>query len=314
MFRFEAAISLPRFNPCRLDRIHGLIGRNRFTLGLGRLQSKSKMSLKVATISNIPIRLNITLLIVVGLFTAQLGWLGLPAGFILFSSILLHELGHALVAQRLGLRITGIDLHLLGGVAQMAESPKSPKDEALIAAAGPAVSFVLAGLFFVLTWATGMTFNLENPTLMELLPYAAGMNLMLGLFNLVPALPMDGGRIFRALLSSKMGQVKGTEIAAKVSRVFAVIFVVVAIANGSWSLGLIGVMLFMMAKREVLMARAQAFQQQSQPYFRRWFPGAESRSAGGPVVIDVTPVQVNETHQIVEDAFGRRYVRVVRHS
>src|SRR5688500_2426691 len=97
-------------------------------------------SIKIADIRGIPIRVHFTLLIVFLMLVLELGVLGFPAGILLFASVLAHELGHAVVAQRYGIGIAGIDLHLLGGTALMRGSPSEPKQEIAIALAGPAVS------------------------------------------------------------------------------------------------------------------------------------------------------------------------------
>ncbi|MEO1228998.1 MAG: site-2 protease family protein, partial [Myxococcota bacterium] len=216
------------------------------------------MSFHLMTVRDIPIRLHVTLAFVFALLVAQLGLWGLPAGVILFGSVLLHELGHAVVAQEHGLPISRIDLHLLGGTASMTRPPRTPREEILIAAAGPAVSFALAVGFFVLSMAFGGSLSLGMAGPADLFAYGSLINLMLGLFNLVPALPMDGGRIFRAALSARFGALRGTQIAAKVSRVFGGIFIGVALLSGSLSLGLIGGLLFFLAGQEQRMAEQQA--------------------------------------------------------
>ena len=151
---------------------------------------------------------------------------GLLLSVLLFASILAHELGHAVVARGRGVPIAGIDLHMFGGVAKMAAPPKSPDDEIAIALAGPAVSLMLAGAAYLLRgWS-------------PLLAYVASANLMLGLFNLLPALPLDGGRVFRAWISKRRGLVDGTRIAVKVARVLAVGIAVFGVLTNPWLIGL----------------------------------------------------------------------------
>ena len=149
--------------------------------------------------------------------------LGLLGGVLslalVFSSILAHELGHALVARLLGVRIAEIELHLFGGAAKMLNMPSRPRDEILIAAAGPMVSFVLAGFFL------GLSLLVSDS--MGILGNLAFINLILGAFNLVPALPTDGGRILRAALSGRYGALGATRISVKVARV-------VTVALGIW--------------------------------------------------------------------------------
>lgn len=163
-----------------------------------------------------------------------------------FSSVILHELGHALVARRLGVGVSGIELHFFGGVAKLESQPKSNKDEIAIAAAGPAVSFVLAGFGFVLHLATGLFF-------FELL---ALVNIVIAVFNLIPALPMDGGRILRASLATKLGHRRATEVAVKISRVVSVGFAVVGLAYMHIQLLLLAGVLWAMASAELRFARS----------------------------------------------------------
>ncbi len=261
-------------------------------------------SLKVASVKGIPIRLHITLLALVPLLLVQFGWLGIPAGLLLFGSVLLHELGHAITAQRYGIRIVGINLHLLGGMALMAHPPKTPKQEMVIAAAGPAVSFLLGFLFLGLTLVTGASLSMAAPLPVDLLAYGAAINLMMGLFNLLPALPMDGGRIFRAGLSLKFGALDATNIAAWVSRAFAVVFIGVGLFMQAWSLVLIGAFLFVLVANEQRIARVQ-------DNLRR--RGAFQPSPYGPVIdVGDKPPAGAVTREEFVDAHGRRFVVVTR--
>jgi Zn-dependent protease/CBS domain-containing protein len=118
----------------------------------------------------------------------------------LFASLILHELAHALVARRHGLGIGGITLFLFGGVAELAEEPKSAGSEFWIAVAGPAMSFGLAGLFALAAMAAGGV-----GLVALLLGYLAMINLVLAIFNMLPAFPLDGGRVLRAWLWHRSG-------------------------------------------------------------------------------------------------------------
>lgn len=259
-------------------------------------------SLKVASIRGIPIRLHFTLLVTALVLVVQFGWLGIPAGFLLFGSLLLHELGHALTAQRYGIPIVAIDLHLLGGMALMKHPPRTPKEEMVIAAAGPAVSFVLGLVFFALTVLTGASLTMA-PTAVDLIAYAAVVNVMMALFNLLPALPMDGGRIFRAGLALKFGALQATNIAAWVSRGFAVMFIGVGLFIQAWSLMLIGVLLFVLVANEQRIARVQDKLRRQQAF---------APSPYGPVIdVGDTPSR-SVTREEFVDAHGRRFVVVTR--
>jgi Zn-dependent protease len=150
--------------------------------------------------------------------------MGVAGAIALFVSIVLHELAHAFVARRHGIQIKGITLFVFGGVAGMHEEPATPRVEILMAAAGPLMSLVLAVLFFCTSVITGLLRLPESITVVFL--YLAGLNLMLALFNLVPAFPMDGGRIFRALLWMRSGDLRqATAIASSAGSFFGVALV-----------------------------------------------------------------------------------------
>jgi len=192
-------------------------------------------------ISGIPIRLRWSFLFLLGfVFLTAGGFGGLLAVAVAFASIVLHELGHATVAQRLGVRIAAIDLHFLGGAAQMIDPPRSPRDEIAISIAGPAVSLALAGIGLGLGAALGVPF----------LAMVGWINLVLGLFNLIPALPMDGGRVLRAAMVRRLGYIRATDAAVVVSRVFVVLFAIGGLVAGSLQLVLLAGLLWMMGSAE----------------------------------------------------------------
>jgi Zn-dependent protease/predicted transcriptional regulator len=145
-----------------------------------------------------------------------------------FVCVILHELGHALAAKKFQIKTTSITLLPIGGLAQMEEIPERPKEELIIAFAGPAVNIVIAALLYPLTDISSVAKleeidrNLEPGNFPNVL---MTLNVWLALFNLIPAFPMDGGRVFRALLSFKLGQAKATRIAASVGQVLAICFV-----------------------------------------------------------------------------------------
>ena len=130
--------------------------------------------------------------------------LGLASALLLFASILAHEFGHALVARRRGVEIEEIDLWLLGGVARMSGRPKTAGDELRFALAGPAVTAVIAALFGALALALPGS---APAALRALVDYQAEINLLILGFNLVPAFPLDGGRVARALLWRRSGDI-----------------------------------------------------------------------------------------------------------
>jgi len=165
----------------------------------------------------------------------------------LFASVLLHELAHAFVAVRKGGKVRDITLLMIGGVSNLTELPREPKHEALMAIVGPIASVGLAAIFFVLHLALSGT---QLYALRFAFFYLAGLNLVLGLFNLVPAFPMDGGRILRGLLATRMGPVRATQVAATLGKVFAVLFALVGIWTFNFFLLLIGFFIYLGAEAE----------------------------------------------------------------
>jgi Zn-dependent protease/predicted transcriptional regulator len=143
--------------------------------------------------------------------------LGVLAALGLFAGVLLHELGHSLVAMHYGYEIDSIKLWILGGIAQFTEIPKNWKQELSVALAGPIVSIVLG----VLSYAAFLAIPGELAVVQFLAGYLAVMNVALAGFNLLPGFPMDGGRVLRALLARNRPYVRATKIAAEIGKVFA---------------------------------------------------------------------------------------------
>jgi Zn-dependent protease len=149
-------------------------------------------------------------------------WLmGAAATIMLFVSVLLHELGHSVVAQRHKVPVPSITLFLFGGVSQIGAEPPSANAEFLIAAAGPIVSLILGILFYLVQ---PLVAGIEP--LLGLAKYLAYVNLALALFNLIPGYPLDGGRVFRAIVWAITGNMRrATVIAANTGRLFAFLFI-----------------------------------------------------------------------------------------
>ncbi|MDH3698632.1 MAG: site-2 protease family protein, partial [Flavobacteriaceae bacterium] len=155
----------------------------------------------------------------------------------LFVCVVMHELGHSLTARKFNIATKKITLLPIGGVASIEKMPENPTQELLVALAGPAVNVVLAFLLYLVvpmqTYLSLDAANLERllsaPSFQTMLFYLFIANIMLVVFNLIPAFPMDGGRVLRALLSYSMGRVKATDIAASVGQVFAIIFFVLGL-------------------------------------------------------------------------------------
>lgn len=170
-------------------------------------------------------------------------WLaGLVATFLFFASVVVHELSHSLVALRHGIAIPEITLFIFGGVSRLAEEPKDPKTEFKIAIVGPLSSFVLAGLFAALrTLLAGLSPSL----VVVVVGYLAWINLALGIFNLIPGFPLDGGRILRALWWWRTGSLtRATKMATDIGKGFALALMILgglqifagALINGLWFL------------------------------------------------------------------------------
>jgi Zn-dependent protease/CBS domain-containing protein len=179
----------------------------------------------------------------------------------LFFCVLLHEFGHSLVAQRLGIKIHSITLLPIGGVSNLESLPEKPADEVKITIAGPLVNVVLAPIFFGVGLLLGAAPRVPADlftgigSVGQFLFYLGYINVVLALFNLLPAFPMDGGRILRALLATRLGAVRATEISSAVGQLFAVAFFLIGLISGNFFLALIAAFIFFGASGESQMVR-----------------------------------------------------------
>ena len=165
-----------------------------------------------------------------GLSTATYWWIGFIGAVGLFASIVVHELSHSLVARRYGMEMRGIRLFIFGGVAQMDEEPQSPKAEFLMAIAGPIASLVLAAIAYGL-YRVGLAWNWQT-AFIALLFYLAWVNGIVAVFNLIPAFPLDGGRILRSILWQLKGNLKSATWAASFGgSAFAALLLVLGVLN-----------------------------------------------------------------------------------
>jgi Zn-dependent protease/CBS domain-containing protein len=189
---------------------------------------ESAWSLRIATVSGIPIRLHFTFLLILiwfAIWGLRMGSAGIVISVVgLFLCVALHELGHSLVAQRFGYKVRDITLYPIGGVASIEGTPR-PRHELFIALAGPAVNIVIAAVLYGILALMGTlqglfvpSHLLENPLFFL---YAA--NLMLVAFNMIPAFPMDGGRVLRAILGLRLGTYRATQVAATIGQLVAVL-------------------------------------------------------------------------------------------
>ena len=228
-------------------------------------------SIRIARIAGIPVGVNPLWLIIVALITWSLGAgyypgevkgitpaqsyaLGLASALLLFASILAHEFGHALVARRHGVEIEEIDLWLLGGMARMRGQPKSAADELRFALAGPAVTAAVAGIFGALALALPSS---APAAVRAIVRYQVEVNLLILGFNLVPAFPLDGGRVTRALLWRRSGDLDAaTNTAAVLGRAFGYLLIGLGVllafggAPGGLWFALIGLFLVLAANAE----------------------------------------------------------------
>jgi Zn-dependent protease len=162
-----------------------------------------------------------------------------------FASVVAHELGHALTARQYGIQTRQILLLPIGGVAQLDQAHMRPKVELLVALAGPVVSFLLAGVLFTFAAITGGELSPDS-----FLGSLAWTNLGLAVFNMLPAFPMDGGRVLRAALASRMGHLRATAIATTLGQIGAVLFFALGLYTGRFMLMLMAGFLYMAARGE----------------------------------------------------------------
>ena len=161
-----------------------------------------------------------------GLLRPTYFWMGLVGALLLFGSIVIHELCHSIVAKRYGIPIRGITLFVFGGVAEMDEEPSIPRAEFLMAIAGPLASAILGLVFYAIVEGIRGTAPVE---LVGVLAYLSRINWILAIFNMIPAFPLDGGRVLRSLLWQRSNDLRrATQTAAQISNGFAILLMVYA--------------------------------------------------------------------------------------
>lgn len=235
-------------------------------------------SIKLFSVRGIAIRMHLTFPLILvwsalqfGVL-AKAGWVGaffgILATILLFIIVVLHELGHSFTAQQFGVEVKQIVLLPIGGVAQLAHIPEKPIQEFLIAIAGPGVNFALAIIAGAFAWAAGLNLAIDqlpslllNPaglSLTALFAYTFSSNLLLGVFNLIPAFPMDGGRILRALLAMRMPYPRATVIAVGIGQLLAFLMGGLGFVRGDFFWVLIAIFIYTGAgqERQMVLARS----------------------------------------------------------
>ncbi|TVR40174.1 MAG: site-2 protease family protein [Bacteroidia bacterium] len=178
----------------------------------------------------------------------------------LFVCVVLHELGHSLAAIRLGGQVDSITLLPIGGMAHLSKMPEKPKDEFLVSAAGPLVNVVIAAILWIyIAFVQPVDFDkmeFEAITVNNFPVMLLAANLFIVAFNLIPAFPMDGGRLFRSLLSIRMSRLKATRIAKDIGQIFAILFIITGLFFNPF-LVIIGFFILLGAKGEYEMIKYQ---------------------------------------------------------
>jgi Zn-dependent protease/CBS domain-containing protein len=190
------------------------------------------------------------------------GWnpyiLGVIVSLALFVCVLVHELAHCVVALRRGIKINSITLLILGGVSSIENELPDPRDELPMSLAGPVTSFLLGVLAWIVVIA-GVPLIASRPVagvVVFLFGYLALLNLILFVFNLLPAFPMDGGRVLRAWLAQRMPLPRATKIAADIGKIFAFLFVIFGFFTLNFILIIIGIFIYLGADQEFFAVRS----------------------------------------------------------
>jgi Zn-dependent protease len=227
----------------------------------------SRYSLFVGKIGGIPINIHFSFAIIFILITYSLSnvffprtypglappmyvTMGLTGAFISLFSLLIHELGHSAVAKKYGVKFERIILFALGGLALSSYELRVPKNEIHMAFAGPWISFIISGMSFAfwLIIFQSRAFDLQNSPFAGILFYSALINVAIGTFNLLPVFPSDGGRILRAIMSTRMhDHIKGTKAAIRIGMIISLCLVLTGIIIGMTYSFLSGLWLMILA-------------------------------------------------------------------
>ena len=189
-----------------------------------------KWSFSIGRVAGTDVRIHATFFLLLAFIAFSFGPMGALLTLTLFFCVLLHEFGHIFAARRYGIRTPDVTLLPIGGLARLERMPKKPSQELVVALAGPAVNVVIAAALFL--FLGGMPVHTLTPTLDGMTAFLQTVmvaNIWLALFNLLPAFPMDGGRVLRALLATKLPYTRATQIAATIGQT-------IAFAGGIWAL------------------------------------------------------------------------------
>jgi Zn-dependent protease/predicted transcriptional regulator len=232
-------------------------------------------SFRIGQVSGIAIRIHITFFLILILGAIQWGGpyggqgavFGVILMLLLFTCVVLHELGHSLVAQQFHIPVREIVLLPIGGVALLSRTPSKPLHELLIALAGPLVNVIIAAILLAITGATTALGLLDTsailqtreltPSFSTLLLWLLAANISLVVFNLIPAFPLDGGRILRAILAMVMSFRRATQISAAVGQLIAIALGSFGLVSGNLVLVLVAVFIFFGANQENAESQAQ---------------------------------------------------------
>jgi stage IV sporulation protein FB len=227
-------------------------------------------SIRLFSVKGIDIKVHITFPLILVWAAIQFGLLsrqgiqgalfGVIVTSILFVIVVLHELGHSVAALRYGVPVKEIVLLPIGGVAQLTRMPEKPIEEFVIAIAGPLVNFGLAIVLAIIAFATSLELGIGNmpltfsrlagASMQSVFAYVFISNLFLGLFNLIPAFPMDGGRVFRALLATRVDYARATSIAVTVGQGIAWLMALWGLLGGGFFIIIIAVFILIGASQE----------------------------------------------------------------
>jgi Zn-dependent protease/CBS domain-containing protein len=217
-------------------------------------------SIKLFSVAGTAVRIHLTFFLLLA-FYAWIGWRqgGAPAAIdlvtfivLLFVCVVLHEFGHVFAARAYGIRTSDVTLLPIGGLASLERMPEKPGQEIVVALAGPAVNLVIAAALALVPGVSSDLGGMASPDAVgvSLVGRLAVANLALCVFNLVPAFPMDGGRVLRALLALPLGYTRATRVAATIGQGLAFAFALLGLVYGNAVLVLIAVFIFLAASGE----------------------------------------------------------------